>query len=159
MSGKSAYWVRLPGLSKRYAPRNGVIPASVRSKNGSISTRQFNALSDDARGYAKERKFQDVLKKENAKKKLTRDGKRNYIKYVQEKTGKKLTPRELDKDASYRELVALLKSKTKSGKPNKTDLKRALIGLGYRDGIPWAVAPGDSHKKYKLLKNNTWVPK
>lgn len=152
-------WRRLPGPAKRYAPIDGRIPPGVSSKNGSISTRQFNALASVDRGYAKERKFSLDLVKENAKKKVTRSVKADYIRQHEVKTGVKLTRVSLDKDAEYKNLLRMLDSKKKDGTRNKTDRKRALVGLGLRDGIPWGVQAGQSNKRHRRLANGSWVLK
>ena len=73
-----------------------------------------------------------------------------------QQTDPSITRGQLRQDSRYKELQALLRSKTKKGKPNQTVIKKALKELGRREGLPDNVKLGQSAKLYTRKDNGKW---
>ena len=154
MANGQGLFKRLPGKAKRYAPISGAAPPGVKlGADNAISTRQFNKLADDVRGYAKQAQPKKLLNRNNHKRSLILSRKRDFQAQAKAR-GLSVSINQVGNNADYKQIEALFAVRTKPtkkhplGRPNETATKRALVLLGRRNGLPWNVPPGDSPKAY-----------
>lgn len=142
-------WVRLPGSKREYQ--------NTRTKQV-LSRRQYDKLPAVERPRSTgHQPFARTLKKRRQDARYQANV-RDYI-LEQARLGNTLTPKQVRQSATFKALIKGFDAKNKSGTPNKNEIKRVLIALGRRRGLPWSVAPGDSAKDYVRNKDGTWSRK
>lgn len=139
-------WSRLPGKSRNYIDnatgqilsRRQYDNLAAPERNAPIKPISFQRLQTEKRKRAR---YQAVI----------RD-----LQSEQRKRGVDSSARELRNSDLTKHLIAELGARNKNGKPAVRRIKAALIALGRREGIPYAIAPGDSGKNYRRGNDGKW---